>query len=274
MRRWLFILALLPALGATALQADTDGLPLWELGIGIGGMRFPDYRGAEQSQSYLLPIPTVVYRGERLKLDDKGLRGLLFDSERLILDISLDGAVPVDSSQNGAREGMPDLDAAFEIGPSLKWILHDQRPLEIRLNLPLRQVISSDFSRFDNRGQLFHPHLSLDHRRLWNLGLSFGPLYASRAYHDYYYSVDPAYATPERPAYQAQAGYSGLRYTATLSRRFARIWVGAFLRYDDLRGVVFEDSPLLRENQAWMGGASAVWFFHQSKERVRRESTH
>ena len=244
-------------------------LPLWELGIGIGAMRFPDYRGAEQSQQYLMPLPVLIYRGERIKMDDKGLRGLLFDSDQVVVDISLDGAVPVDSSQNGARQGMPDLDATFEFGPSLKFMLHQDDHRELRLNLPWRQVYSSNFRRLNMHGSLFHPHLSLDWRKDWNTGLSAGPLYASRSYHDYYYSVPQAYASSERPTYRASSGFSGMRYTLSLSRRFKRVWLGGFVRYDDLRGTVFHDSPLLRRDSAWMAGASAIWFFHQSSQRSK-----
>ncbi len=277
--RQFFVLVLLAlwvgaALGSErsdqAAASEARSLPLWEAGVGLGALRFPDYRGADQSQFHLLPMPAFVYRGEQLQVDDRGLRGLLFDSERVILDISLDGAVPVDSSQNGARQGMPDLDGAVEVGPSLKFILVDRQPWELRLNLPWRQVYSTDFRRIKARGSLFHPHLSLDHRRDWNLGLSLGPLYASRPFHDYYYGVDEAYATEDRPAYRASGGYSGMRYTLSLSRRFERFWVGSYLRYDDLSRVAFRDSPLLRQDDAWMGGASMVWFFHQSERRVAR----
>ena len=261
----ILLLGALPQAGASEAE-----LPLWELGIGLSTLRFPDYRGADQYQSYLIPTPAIIYRGERLQMDDRGLRGLLFDSERVIMDISMDGAVPVDSSQNGAREGMPDLDAALEVGPSLKFILHRQGPHEARLNLPLRLVYTSDFRTIKARGSLFHPNLSFDHRNQWNFSTSIGPLYANRRYHDYYYGVDEAYATAERPAYQAGNGYSGLRTTVTFSRRFERFWWGAFFRYDNLKGAQFEDSPLLRRDHSWMGGTTLMWFFFQSAERVPR----
>lgn len=268
MLRIIWLLPLLLLSPPASAEESTQGLPLWEVGIGLGGMRFPDYRGAEQSQSYLLPYPMLIYRGEQLKVDDKGLRGLLFDSERVVVDISLDGAVPVDSSQNGARKGMPNLDAAFEIGPSLKWYLHQGEQLEARLNLPWRLVYSTDFSRLDSHGSLFHPHLSLDYRARWNSGVSLGPIFASRSYHGYYYDVPEVYATTERPAYRAESGYSGMRYTFSFSRRFDRFWLGGFARYDNLHGVAFADSPLLRQQHSWMAGASLVWFFHQSEKRV------
>lgn len=266
---------LLPLLLTTLpVQAGEQSLPLWEIGVGTAALRFPDYRGAARSQSYLLPFPAFVYRGERLKVDRSGLRGLLFDSERLVLDISLDGAVPVDSEQNGTREGMPDLDATFEIGPSLKLTLHQSDPLELRLNLPYRYVYASDFSHLDSHGTLFNPNLSLSYSKRWNLGVSAGPLYGSHDYHDYYYSVAPAYATATRPAYQAGGGFSGMRYTLSFSQRYKRFWLGGFLRYDDMRDAVFRDSPLLSQERSWMGGLSFAWFFKHSERLVQVDESH
>lgn len=252
--------------------AAEQTLPLWELGVGAAAIRFPDYRGSDQSRQYLLPFPAVIYRGDKLKVDRQGMRGLLFESKRVVLDISLDGAVPVDSDQNGAREGMPDLDAVFEIGPSLKLSLYDSGPFEMRLNLPYRYVYSSDLTRLDSHGTQFHPNLSFDYTGRSHIGLSLGPLYASQEYHDYYYSVSPEYVTATRPAYRAEGGYSGMRYTLGWSRRYNRFWLGAFVRYDDLSNAVFRDSPLVTQEDALMGGISLAWFFKQSARRVRVEA--
>ena len=99
----------------------------------------------------------------------------------------------------------------------------------------------------------------------WDIGTAVGPIYASEEYHDYYYEVAPAYATPSRPAYDARAGYSGSRLTLTVSRRFAKFWVGAFARYDNLSGAVFADSPLVKKNDAFMAGIGIAWILVQSR---------
>ena len=47
-------------------EGEADRLvprPLWELGLGVAALRLPDYRGSDQSSTYLLPLPYVVYRG-------------------------------------------------------------------------------------------------------------------------------------------------------------------------------------------------------------------
>lgn len=262
--RWLILALCLAPLSAQAQVSK----PLWEFGLGMAVLDFPDYRGADQGDSYLLPLPTLIYRGERLKVDREGIRGLLFRSERVTLDISLDGAVPVDSDRNGARRGMPSLDPVFEIGPSLDITLADSASHRLKLRLPLRGVFAANFGHLRDHGWLFYPHLKLDNSSKWQPTLLLGPLYASDRYHDYYYSVAPPFATAERPAYSANAGYSGTRLNLSVSRHFNGLWLGAFLRYDDLRQAVFEDSPLFKREHALMLGMGISWFFAQSTHKV------
>ena len=83
----------------------------------------------------------------------------------------------------------------------------------------------------------------------WNLGLFASPAYGDARIHRYFYSVAPAYATPSRPAYDAQAGYNGMEFLAAVSKRFPRFWVGGFVRYDTLAGATFVDSPLVRDSR-------------------------
>jgi outer membrane scaffolding protein for murein synthesis (MipA/OmpV family) len=99
--------------------------------------------------------------------------------------------------------------------------------------------------------------------------MAAGPLYATERLHDYYYQVDPAFATATRPAYDARAGYSGVRVTVSLSKRFRHLWFGAFARYDDLSGTVFEDSPLVRIHRSFMTGFGIAWVAAVSEQRVR-----
>ncbi|HSF48456.1 MAG TPA: MipA/OmpV family protein, partial [Burkholderiales bacterium] len=94
---------------------SADQLPLWEAGAGVAVLDFPDYRGSDERQTYLLPIPYVIYRGEILKVERQKVRGLLYTSEIAELDFSLSGSVPVRSDNNSARRGMPDLDPTLEL---------------------------------------------------------------------------------------------------------------------------------------------------------------
>lgn len=252
-------------------SAFADEAASWEVGLGIGAVSAFDYRGSDERRNYVLPVPYFVYRGERLRVDRRGVRGELLETARASFNVSASLGPPADSDENAARAGMPDLHPTLEIGPSLDVRLRADedagRSLSVRL--PLRAVIATDLSEADYIGVLFLPHLALDFRNLgpaggWSLGLSAGPIFASRAYHNYYYAVPSAFATPARPAYDARGGYSGLSFGLTLSKRYSKYWVGTFLRYDNLSGAAFEDSPLLRTRHAFLAGFGVSRILAQS----------
>ncbi len=56
----------------------------------------------------------------------------------------------------------------------------------------------------------------------WDLSLGVGPIFASDRYQDYFYSVAPEFATPRRPAYDADRDYSGASILLGGSRRFQK----------------------------------------------------
>lgn len=267
-------LTLAAACLAAAGFARAEPLPQWEFGLGATAFTLPDYRGSDERRGYLFPLPYLVYRGDKLRVDRQGLRGIFFESERVELDFSINGTPPVDSSQNQARQGMPDLDPTLEIGPLVRFIVWRDRAAgeQLDLRLPVRYVIATDFSHAKAAGWVFNPNLALnlrpDFAGRWNFGATTGPIFATSKYHEYYYGVDPQFATPDRPAYSARGGYSGWMGLVSLSRRYQKIWVGAFARYDALRGAVFEDSPLVRRQSSWMAGIAAAWIFAQSDRKV------
>ena len=69
--------------------ARADLRPEWEIGAGATVFTLPDYRGSDESRGYVLPLPYVIYRGERFRVDRQGLRGIFFESDRVELDVSL-----------------------------------------------------------------------------------------------------------------------------------------------------------------------------------------
>lgn len=253
-----------------------EELPLWEAGLGFTGLSLPDYRGSDQQRFYVLPLPYLAYRGDFLRLDSNGLSGLLFHSERVHLNISADASMPVQSTKDTARSGMPDLDPTVQLGPSLEICLFKDTNSErvVQFCLPVRAVIATDLSRWNSIGFVVHPELTFDWRNIgpgggWNFGLSVGPLFATEPYHDYYYEVAPRFAVPGfRPAYDARAGYSGSLLILSVTKRFGHFWFGAFARYDELSGAVFADSPLMRTDHSLMAGFGFVWVFAESKTLV------
>lgn len=244
------------AIAVTAAAADTPPAPsTWELGVGAAGLALPDYRGSAHREHYLLPFPYLRYQGKRLRIDEDGARGLLVTTPRARLDISLAAGLPVDADENPARAGMPDLDPTVEFGPAMEILLTDpdSRRDSWWLKLPLRAVLSVDGLDPDHQGWVFTPYLEyvvqgnhgLPGRS--RLAIAAGPLFANRAYHDYYYRVDPLFATAQRRAFETSDGYSGSRITLTWSRRRQDWWYGWFVRYDNLSGSVFDDSPLVND---------------------------
>ena len=262
------------ALCLLAAPVAAAELPLWELGAGIGAFALPDYRGSDEGRAYLLPVPYLVYRGKFLKSDRHGIRGTLFDSERLDLNLSVAASLPVDSSRNAARTGMPDLEPSLEFGPSLEialWRAQDRRDA-LALRLPLRAAVTLESSP-RAIGWVATPQLNLDLAGRgalagWNLGLLAGPIYGSKRQHQYFYSVAPQFATATRPAYDAPGGYAGLQFLAAASRRFPRFWVGAFLRADTLSGAAFAASPLLKRDTYVAAGVGIAWVLGTSSQRV------
>ncbi len=261
---------------AFGARAQAEQKPLWEAGLGIGALVFPDYRGSDEMQAYPIPIPYFVYRGAFLKADRDGMRGELLDREYAELSISLNATIPVRSEDNEARAGMPDLDPTIEIGPSLD--LHLWRSLDERIRmdliLPLRAPITVERSP-QMIGWILSPRVNLDiqnvHATGWDFGIGAGPLFADRKYHDYFYSVPREYATTSRPAYEAHGGYSGAHLIASLSKRFPNYWVGAYVRYDALDSAAFDDSPLFRSTAYFAGGIGIAWMIGRSKRVVETE---
>jgi outer membrane scaffolding protein for murein synthesis (MipA/OmpV family) len=267
-------LAALLGLGLASLAAQAELKPQWELGAGVAGLDFPVYRGAGERRSFLLPVPYVQYRGDVLQIDRERVRGLLFRRERVEMDVSVNGSLPVRSSDTAARNGMPDIDPILEIGPSLNVHLYfdEKRRTNLDLRLPVRAALAVSFPHLESQGWLFQPSLDLSFRNVrqsgWNVSFMAGLLYADQRYHGYFYDVAPQYATPSRPAYTAPGGYSGSQFIAALSRRFPTYWIGGFMKWDDLEGAAFMGSPLVTRREAFAVGFAVSWVLSVSDKMV------
>lgn len=268
MKRLVLPLALIGTLLSTHLHAEFK--PLWEAGLGAGAVSFPDYRGSDETKYLLLPVPYFVYRGKYVRADREGMRGILFDSEHVTVKLSGNGSIPVDSDNNEARKDMPDLKPTVEIGPSVEislWTSSDTAT-KLDLRMPLRVPFTIEKSP-QALSWVFLPKLNLDLKDAvgftgWNLGLGVGPIFAGRKYHNYFYGVDEAYATDERPTYETSSGYSGLRWTTSVSKRFRSYWFGAYVRYESLTNAVFDDSPLVKQQHSLAAGVGFTWIFSES----------
>ena len=261
---------------SSAHAADFRTLPRWEIGLGLGVLSVPFYRGAEGSRTYIVPFPYIQYRGEHVRVDEEGIRSYLFRSENARLDISLAGGVPVSSDGSSPRHGMPSLDPTVEVGPSLEFLLwypkeHDRA---LWLKFPLRAALSVALKNIEYQGWIFAPYLEYrmikgERSEPWTITLSVGPQFADRSYHDYFYEVSSAYATPTRAEYHPATGYSGSRLTLSVQKKLGGYWLGAFFRYDALQGATFLDSPLVQQQHYYAVGAAVIKLLAVSKSTAQ-----
>ena len=257
--------------------AKAEPRPRWELGLGMGSARVPDYRGSDEHGHYNLPFPYVVYRGDVIKADRDGARAQVFGLDNLHLDLNLGLSNPVSNSDNRARAGMPDRPWVVEVGPSLDARLYlspDDR-VKLRFRVPLSYGITLG-SDVGGNGWQAAPRFALEVRDVLGFDnytwlAQAGPLFGTRQRHAWYYEVAPAYATPGRPAYRAKGGYGGMSFVTGLSTRIDRFWVGGFLRYDNLAGAAFADSPLVKTRHYTAVGIAVSWVIAQSAEMVEQD---
>ena len=80
----LAVAALLLA-GGQASSVRAEPLPQWEFGLGATAFTLPDYRGSDERRGYVFPLPFLVYRGESVRVDRQGVRGIFFESDRVQL---------------------------------------------------------------------------------------------------------------------------------------------------------------------------------------------
>jgi len=262
-------------LAALPLPAFADALPLWEVGVGGGVLHIPDYRGAQDARTYPYPFAIPFYRGKYLRSDEEGVRGEVLMSDRVKFDFSLDGNVPVKSGDVEARHGMPDLVPTFQVGPALNiklWHSAEDKGSLI-LFLPVRVALAVDLPEIQHIGYTFSPRINFNQKvdfigGQWRLGLGVGLEYGSEEFHDFYYQVEPQYATASRPAYDAEGGFAGYRSIFTFYRRFKNTWISIYGRYDRVDGAVFEDSPLVARKDGTTIGFVVTYIFFKSDTLV------
>lgn len=257
------------------LDQAGEELPLWELGLGLGGLHQPYYIGTKQTRTFAFPVPVPIYRGDFFKSDDEGIRAELFNTERLKLEFSMDFNLAIDSDEIDLREGMEDIDSRLQIGPSMEVKLAKTDHSQWLLNLPIRASIGIGGDGIDESGFTFAPNVTYFRDfnwsgKPWRAGVALGPQFGSKDYQNLYYGVDQQFATETRATYDADSGYAGSRLLMTLrSQNRERLWVW-FVRYENISGATFEDSPLVETNDGLSIGLIFSKFLFKSKQTVKR----
>jgi len=238
----------------------------WELGVGGTAAQLPLYPGSSQEDNFVIPFPFFRIQSEYFEIDE-GIRGFFYESPDIRLNVSGDFGIPVNSADSEARKGMPDLNTVLQVGPSLEVIFAGGRrkPSEFRLELPLRAAIATDISNTENIGWILEPRLTYETLRPYKGGFAYqissGLRYASKEFNQFYYDVPVAFATPERPAFESDAGYSGYFLDLVGNWRYDNIIYFTFARYQNLSGTEFEESPLVEDENYLSFGVGLIWVF-------------
>ncbi len=253
-------------------KTDSEKLPLWEVGLFNSAMTFPHYPGSDEQMYYLLPIPYFVYRGEKFRADREGVEGIFLKTDHLESNVSLSGYPPV-NGETDAREGMPDLGALFGIGPELKFYLNRRKavnPLYISTAVHGVSSIDTDlgmaYEGMRYRVSLVYRNNTYITKERSFFGLKASFYYADSGLNSYFYDVDQAYVRIDRPFYESDGGHAGHSVNGYVIYGLTDVLaLGIFARWDNVKHAVFSDSPLVRQNDTYLGGVSLIWKIYQSK---------
>lgn len=251
----------------TSPYLSADELPekKWELGVGLGSVYGPDYRGADEYRSFTSVIPYLVYHGKFIRSDREGVKAQFFSSDDINFSLSASAYISPNSDENKRRENMPSLGSTIEFGPSINIRLTgDDLRNGWQLQLPWRAVFAVGGSNNKMIGSVIQPQLVYQQKfSSWYLRYRTSVMFGSNTYHDYYYGVDAQYATAERPEFNATSGYSGFINDIALSRELdiadIKTRVAFFIRYDNLANVKFNESPLFASENVWRSGVAFIW---------------
>ncbi len=267
------------ALGAALLltgfvaQAQEADAPLWEIGLVTGFASTPAYPAANERTQRALALPFLVYRGEVLRTDRDGLSARVLHTSDVELDVGFSAALPSRANDSAARQGMADLGALLEMGPRLKWtLLRPSSDSRLQVQLPLRAVLELK-DGISAQGLIFEPELNFEKRNAgagWSLAASAGVVLGDRKRNDFFYGVAPQYATPLRPAYEAQSGLISSRLSVGTSKHLGSDWrLFGFLRLENYAGSANQGSPLHLQTSAASVGLALAWTLGRSEERAR-----
>jgi hypothetical protein len=259
---------------ATSPVGADDFYPMWEVGLyPLAGWQ-PAYPGSDQHLAKGAVLPYAIWRGPVLRVENGVVGVRAVHTPRLEWDVSASGAFGSSANEVRARAGMPSIGTLVEIGPAVRVNFGDlvqpgHDPHDTRFELPLRAVFDASHD-LAHQGWTIEPQLT---QVAWrgassSIVVAGSMLFADRRLASLFYGVDPAYATPDRPAYGAQGGLVSSRLFVYWRTRFSnRLRMQWFIEGETVRGGANTDSPLVRRQQDVGVGASLTWATFVSSER-------
>jgi outer membrane protein len=233
-----------------------------ELGLGFAYLSFPEYAGSKIQENRVFPFPYIQYKSDLLNIEKNRAYAKFFESDRLFIDVSVGGHIPVSKSDDSLRSGMRELDASLEIGPQFNYRFLKEEHLHVTFELPVRMVVMSDFSSIEHHGYVGGAHL----HAAWKYGdleidLGSGVSVGSKEYYRYYYDVDSTDVTAQRPEYHTKGGFGGVHSSFALTYRDGDLWYGSFIKHRQLHNAVFDDSPLVAKKTSDIYGFAMSYIF-------------
>lgn len=273
------VLLSLFAANLNAEETVDEDLPgLWGLRLVAFGQNFPAYPSSSDQNLTVLPLPYPLYRGKFLRfgedLEDIANSRLL-KTDRIDLSLGVSVSFPEDSDDLGGRAGMPDLDFLAEAGPEVKIALSgspdDYR--ELILSLQLRGAVSLDGLDPTGRGFVFNPELEYLARDLLDakteLRFRVSPTWGTSNYMNFFYGVDPQFATPDRPAFDAKSGYLNTEFLVGLRRQITdRLELRGSVRLWVNKGSANDASPLYQRDYDRGIRLALFWTAWESERRA------
>ncbi len=276
------LMILLCAMGVQAAERSEPSdaalvLPLWELNLFNGAVRLPHYRGSDEYSLYALPLPYLIYRGDILKIDREGLKGVFRESDYFETGLSL-GGKPPSYRDNQAREGMTDIGAIVEIGPMIQFFAAGRdraNPVYLAAAVRMAIAVNPDDLKINYQGIRSELKAVYRNRTLWkdqdaSFGVSLGIDLADREYNGYIYDVAPDDVAASRPAYRTHGGYAGFSLTVSGQKTIGKRWsLGGYYQWENVSGSVCRDSPLVKTQNNHTLGCALIWNILRSKQTVR-----
>jgi len=252
--------------------------PRWEFGIGGGYLNGFDYPGSRDPNRRGIALPFFIYRSPVVRVGDGGLRAVALERARFKIDVSFGGGISSSAESGGVRDGLPDLDFLFEVGPRAQLVFANRAMpgggrWQLSSSAALRYVVATDFSSLDGLGVLGELGLSAVRRRVagtrFDLIARFNTVVAEDRLHEYYYEVDPTFASATRPAYRAGSGYLGSElFVGAAYRPTPRVRLFAGIGQAFNGGAANRDSPLFETTEATGFAIGFAWTLAQSEDTV------
>ena len=218
-------------------------------------------------------LPYLVYRGDIVRADRGGIGARLVHTDAMELDVGFAASLPASSSDIAARKDMPDLGTLIEFGPRLKGTLANPAAGgRVRFELPLRSVLEIN-NGVRSQGYALEPEVIYeihDAGGNWRLSTSVSAVLGDSALNQYFYGVPAAFATAQRPAYEARAGLIATRLTINAAKSIGpNLRVYGLARYESYAHSANQSSPLYLQTAGTSIGVGVSWTLGRSTTMAR-----